>query len=143
MPMALELLPLATGRVSVRPIVWIPNTPLGTRLVGELSSFDIEGERLRAHMFGVAAADWPVVSPDAMVSTIDVRVTLETDDGALLYAQYGGRIDMAKTPVTVYSTPRFDTGDERYLWLSRIQVVGKGTFDDTLTSIEYEFYELR
>jgi hypothetical protein len=143
MPMALELLPLATGRVGVRPIVWIPNTPLGTRLVGELSSFDIEGERLRAHMFGVAAADWPVVSPDATVSTIDVRVTLETDDGALLYAQYGGRIDMAKTPVTVYSTPRFDTGDERYLWLSRIQVVGKGTFDDTLTSIEYEFYELR
>jgi len=55
MPMALELLPLATGRVGVRPIVWIPNTPLGTRLVGELSFFDIEGERLRAHMFGVAA----------------------------------------------------------------------------------------
>ncbi len=143
MPVSVELIPLATGRVGVRPLVWIPNTPLGTRVLGELSSFDLEGDRLRAHMFGVAAADWAVVSPDGTITTIDVRVTFETDDGALLYAAYSGRIDLSRTPVVVYSTPRFDTGDERYTWLSRLQVVGKGTFDEALTNIDYEFFEVR
>ena len=50
---------------------------------------------------------------------------------------------MSKSPIMVYSAPRFDTGDERYAWLSRMQVVGEGTFSEDLTSITYEFYELR
>lgn len=141
--MPLELVPLANGRVTVAPLITIPNTPSGTRIVGELTAFDLEGDRLRAHQHGAAAADWATLSPDGTLVTIDIRATLETDDGALLFAQYSGRIDMSKSPTTVYSTPRFDTGDERYAWLSRIQAVGKGTFSEDLTSITYEFYELR
>ena len=141
--MALELVPLATGRVGIRSLVWMPDTPCGGRGIGELSSFELEGDRVRAHMFGVAAADWPAVSPDGTIATINVRVTLETDDGALLYADYSGRIDLSKSPLVVYSAPRFDTGDDRYGWLSRIQTVGKGTFDKALSSIDYEFFELR
>ncbi len=139
----MELVPLATGRVELRPVESIADTPYGMRGIGEIASFDLEGERLRAHMFGVAAADWPVVSPDGTVATIDVRITLQTDDGALLYAHYSGRIDLTQKPVVVYSTPLFDAGDERYKWLSRIQVVGKGTFDEGLSKIDYEFFELR
>ena len=141
--MILELVPLAAARVAIRTPVYLPNTPAGTRVVAEVSAFDVEGERLRAHLFGVAAADWPVLSPDGTVSTIDVRVTLETDDGALLYGQYSGRIDGSKQPLTVYSAPRFDTGDERYDWLNRVQLVGKGVFDDAMTEITYELFELR
>ena len=74
---------------------------------------------------------------------MDVRATLETHDGALLYAQYSGRIDLAVQPVVAYTTPRFDTGDERYDWLNRVQVVGKGVFDDDLDGIDYAFFELR
>lgn len=140
---SIELVPLATGRVGLRPVEWITDTPYGLRGIGEISSFDLEGERLRAHMFGVAAADWPVVSPGGMVVTIDVRLTLQTDDAVLLYAHYSGRIDLTKSPVVVYSAPCFDAGDERYKWLSRIQVVGKGSFDEGLSSIDYEFFELR
>lgn len=115
----------------------------GAGPIGEISSFDLNGERLRAHMFGLAAADWPVVSPDGTVATVDVRITLESDDGVLLYTHYSGRIDLTHTPLVVYSTPRFDTGDDRYKWLSRIQVVGKGAFDEGLSKIDYEFFELR
>lgn len=141
--MTLELVPLATAVVRLRPIAHLPNTPRGTRVHAEIESFDIDGDRLRAHLFGVAAADWPYVSADGTISTLDVRATLETDDGALLHAQYSGRIDGNRQPLTVYSTPLFDTGDERYDWLSRIQAVGKGVFDDTLSRIDYELFELR
>ena len=141
--MTLELTPLATARVGLRPPVYLPGTPLGTRVLAEITSFDIDGERLRAHLFGVAAADWPIVAADGTTLTIDVRVTLETHDGALLYAQYGGRIDGTRQPMTVYSTPRFDTGDERYQWLARIQAVGKGVFHADMANIDYELYELR
>ena len=41
----------------------------------------------------------------------------------------------------IYAAPLFDTGDERYTWLNRIQAVSKGMVDGlTLT---YEIYELR
>jgi hypothetical protein len=141
--MTLELVPLATGRVKVRPSVWLPNTPQGARGIYEITSFDVEGDRLRAHLFGVAAADWPVVSPDGTITTLDIRVTIETHDGALLYGAYGGRMDLTKSPLTLYSAPRFDTGDERYLWLSRIQVVGKGILDEDQSGFDYELFELR
>jgi hypothetical protein len=41
----------------------------------------------------------------------------------------------------VYSTPRFETGDDRYRWLNRMQAVGKGTFDGR--TLRYELYEVR
>jgi hypothetical protein len=36
---------------------------------------------------------------------------------------------------------RFETSDARYLWLNRIQAVGKG-FTDASQRITYDFYEL-
>jgi hypothetical protein len=42
----------------------------------------------------------------------------------------------------LYVTPRFETGDERYAWLNRIQAVGKGTAHEDL-SIDYEWHEVR
>ena len=65
---------------------------------------------------------------------------METDDGALVFVQYHGRVDVGAGGPT-YATPRFETGDDRYRWLNKIQAVGKGILDgNTLT---YELYELR
>ena len=44
--------------------------------------------------------------------------------------------------MTVYATPLFRTGDERYQWLTRIQAVAKGAFQPDGTLV-YEMYELR
>jgi hypothetical protein len=44
--------------------------------------------------------------------------------------------------MTIYVAPRFETGDERYTWLNRIQAVGKGTLNQDL-SLDYEWYEVR
>jgi hypothetical protein len=90
----------------------------------------------------VAAADWLTVGPDG-TGTLDVRATLETDDGALIYNAYRGRLDLTQ-PVgsaPIYAAPLYETGDERYAWINKIQAVGKGMTDGQI--LEYEIYELR
>jgi hypothetical protein len=104
-----------------------------------------EGERLRAHIKqGTVAADWLIVGQDG-TGRIDIRLTLETEDGALIYVEYQGRRDFTQVyagiDAPVYITPRFETSDERYLWLNKIQAVGKGTVVGEKRI--YEVYELR
>lgn len=141
--MALELVPLCTAVVTLAPPIMIPGTPSGTRIIGEVKAMEVTGERIRASLHGAAAADWLVVSPDGTLGTADVRVTWETVDGALVFARYNGRLDMTAFPPTVYVAPLFDTGDERYLWLTRIQAVAKGVFSADMSTLTYEMYEVR
>ena len=67
-----------------------------------------------------------------MVGTLDVRALLETDDGALIYTWYHGRLDLSQGPGTspAYAAPLYETGDERYAWLNLIQAVAKGELTD-------------
>jgi hypothetical protein len=138
--MSLELLPLATMVAELRPPKVLPRTPVGTRMIYEVVSGHLDGERLRAKMSGVASADWLLAGPDG-TGTLDVRSLVETDDGAMVFIQYRGRVDLSTPGAPLYSTPRFETGDPRYGWLNKLQAVGKGVLDgNTLT---YELYELR
>lgn len=140
---ALELIPLCTAVVTLAPPIVIPGTPSGTRLIGEVKAMEVTGERLNASLHGAAAADWLVLSPDGTLGTADVRVTWQTHDGALIFAQYRGRLDMAQLPPVVYVAPLFETGDPRYLWLTRIQAVAKGAFSADMSTLTYEMYEAR
>jgi hypothetical protein len=89
---------------------------------------------------GQAAADWLLVGPNG-VCTLDIRATLETHDGALIYSAYKGRTDISDPDSAIYVAPLYETGDERYLWLSKIQCVGKGFLTDNI--LNYEIFELR
>jgi len=132
--MTLELVPLCTATVELAEAISVSPT----LIIGEVTGVRVEGERINAAMKGRAAADWLRVSPDGY-GTIDVRMTLETDDGAAVFVSYSGRLDF--TTMTAYATPQFDTGDERYAWLTRIQAVAKGVFGGA--GLVYEMYELR
>lgn len=133
--MSLELIPLCQVTVSLDA----PITVSPTMLIGEVRSATVEGERIKATMKGSAAADWLTVSPDGY-GTLDVKITFETEDGAIVYASYSGRLQFDTG--TVYATPLFHTGDERYAWMNRIQAVAKGSFTAPGTLV-YEMYELR
>jgi len=135
-----ELVPLATMTASLRTPFVLTGTPAGERRIFEVSSGSITGDRINGSMKGSAAADWLVVGPDG-TGTIDVRALVETDDGALVFIQYTGRVDVTVADAPVYSTPRFETGDDRYRWLNKIQAVGKGRFDGT--TLTYELCEVR
>lgn len=143
--MPLELVPLCTLTSTPADAVDLGVTPSGQRYMVEILEAKWEGERLRAHLKqGTVAADWLIVGPGG-TGQIDIRLTLETHDGALIYVEYQGRRDFTKVEegidAPVYITPRFETSDERYLWLNKIQAVGKGTLVGEKRV--YEVYELR
>lgn len=133
--MTLELVPLCVATVSLADTINVSPT----FLIGEVTGMDVVGDRLKATLKGRAAADWLQVSPEGY-GTLDVKVTLETHDGALIHVTYSGRLQFDTG--AVYATPLFHTGDERYTWLNRIQAVAKGTFSAPGTLV-YDMYELR
>ncbi len=142
--MSIELVPLSTMRIQLKPPLEVGTGPAGTRLIFEVEHLKMDGERLSGEMAGSASGDWLLIGPDG-TGMLDIRATFRTHDGALVFAQYHGRLDASRGlefPLTIYVTPRFETGDERYAWLNRIQAVGKGIFHEDLV-LEYEWYELR
>jgi hypothetical protein len=139
--MSIELVPLAVMVVELADPLVLPNTPAGTRVIVEVKSFTVEGDRLRGKNKGVAAADWLTIGPDG-TATLDVRATMETDDGALIFAYYQGRRDFSQgLDAPLYTAPKFETGDERYAWLNKIQAVAKGELDGSM--LTYDMYEVR
>jgi hypothetical protein len=136
----LEVVPLARAELTLGDVLPVGATPRGGRTVAEIKEARFEGERLKAHLAGSAAADWSLARPDGVVE-VDVRMMLETDDGALVCLQYEGNVDPQRGPQPAISMIRFETSDERYLWLNRIRAVGKGEF--AAGSVRYEIFELR
>ena len=133
--MTLELVPLCTVTVSLAPTITVSSA----LVVGEVTSALVVGDRFNASMKGNAAADWLRISPEGY-GTLDVKITFETDDGAIVHATFNGRLLF--DTMTVYATPLFHTGDDRYAWLNRIQAVAKGAFQADGTLV-YDMYELR
>ena len=137
----LELVPICSAFIPVHELIMVENTPQGTLMIGELRDSRWEGERFRANQRGHASADWLNVSPDG-TATVDVRMALETDDGAMVFVEYRGRSNL-ETGIA-HSAPTFRTGDARYAWMNRIQAVAKGVFDpDAMTMTYPMIYELR
>jgi hypothetical protein len=113
--------------------------PLGRRGIYPVDGGRFEGTRLKGRVLG-DGIDWVTWRSDrAMV--IDVRLALETDDGALIAMSYVGlsyqRTDEARAAVRqgdlvayedtyVRTTPRFETSDPRYEWLNRVIAVANG-----------------
>jgi hypothetical protein len=144
--MSIELVPLCTLRIQANPPIEVGTGPAGTRVVVEIASIEMKGDRLSAHLEGAAVADWLLIGPEG-TATLDIRATMRTDDGAIIYVQYSGKIAAdwsqgVQLPATTYVAPRFETGDQRYAWLNRIQAVGKGSAHEDL-SLDYEWYEVR
>lgn len=137
----LELVPLCSAVIQVREAVLVENTPTGTLMVGEISDSTWEGERFSARQRGQAAADWLDVAPDG-TACVDVRLTLETSEGGIIFVEYTGRSNLETGDA--YSCPRFRTGAPGLEWLNRVQAVAKGFFDaETMTLTYPEVYEMR
>ena len=114
------------------------------RVIAECRTFDVVGDRINGHLKGNAAADWLTLDGRGQ-GTLDVRLLVETDDGALVFVSYRGRLDLSGGPGAApsYAAPLFDTGDERYMWINGIQAVAKGQLSDDGSTLVYEVYEVR
>ncbi len=141
----IELVPLCTMVLDLAPSLAVGTGPAGDRSVGEIRAAMVSGERLEGALAGPAAADWLVRT--GAIGVIDARLTIRTSDGALIYMQYGGRLDLSNPGDGLFPivAPVFETGDERYAWLNRVQAVGKGKLSVSADGarLEYELFEVR
>ena len=70
----------------------VGETPYGKRLIVEAEGGEFEGPKLKGTLRKAGCADWISVCEDFL--HMDVRATLETHDGAFIYMEYFGRIEL-------------------------------------------------
>ena len=68
-------------------------------------------------------ADW--ITQVAGHSSLDVRITLETDDGEFIYMSYTGVVRSGEDGLYWRVRPIFHTASEKYDWLNHIVCIGK------------------
>jgi hypothetical protein len=134
-----ELVSMGTITVQLGQRIEVGSGPKGTRLVVDVESIEVESDRVKASLAATDAADWLTMSEDGSIGCVDVRFTLKTDDGAYIYVESAGRADMANGLIA--TAPTFQTGDERYAWLNKIQAVGAGALEGNGRLI-YSLYEV-
>ena len=130
---------LGTLRVTTGTRTVIENGPQGTRTVVQLVGGRFEGPRVKASL-QTPAGDWITNRADGSYR-LDVRLTLKTDDGALILVTYNGIALTTAAGASLRSAPLFETGDSRYVWLTRLQAVGVG--ERVGTAIKYDIYALK
>jgi hypothetical protein len=136
----IELVPLCVAEMTVGRAHRVGRTPAGQRLIGTVAAGRWDGDRLRSKVAGLGA-DWLAIGPDG-TGMIDARVLLETDDGVLIHVTYQGRADArGDLRGPYFIAPVFETADNRYAWLNRIQAVAKGEM--RRRELRYEVFELR
>jgi hypothetical protein len=98
--------------------------PTGARTVVEIPGGRFEGPRLRGTL-EVPGGDWLTARGDGTYK-LDVRISLRTDDGALIMMTYQGISVHSEGGSVTRTAPLFETTDPRYAWLNRVQAVGVG-----------------
>ncbi len=68
-------------------------------------------------------ADW--ITQVAGHSSLDVRITLETDDGEIIYMSYTGVVARGENGLYWRVRPIFHTASEQYDWLNHTVFIGK------------------
>ena len=130
---------LGTLRIDTGERTVIENGPQGTRTIVQILGGRLEGPRIKASI-QIPAGDWITNRADGSMR-LDVRITLKTDDGALILATYNGIAQATSTGALLRMAPLFETGDSRYTWLTRLQAVGVG--ERVGTNVKYEIYALK
>jgi Protein of unknown function (DUF3237) len=108
-------------------LVTSPTQEVGSTPHGKLSIFPViggsfEGDRLRGKVLA-GGGDWVATRPDGTME-LDLRVTLETDDGSLIHMTFTGVRDDANHYFR--TLPRFETAAPKYDFLNRLLAVGTG-----------------
>jgi len=130
---------LGTLQVETGTRTVVENGPQGTRTIVQVVGGRFEGPRLKASV-QTPAGDWITNRADGSYR-LDVRLTLKTDDGALILVTYNGIGQTTTAGASLRMAPLFETGDSRYVWLTRLQAVGVG--ERVGTAVKYDIYALK
>lgn len=135
----IKLKPLGEMDVQLGERMDVGDGPKGHRVVIDVLSVKLTGDKINAELAANDGADWLTVSDNGTLGALDVRLTLKTNDGALIYVEYCGRMDIASGVIAV--APTFQTGAPQYSWINRIQAVAAGAVDFETRKLTYTLYE--
>ncbi len=114
-------------------------TPHGNRRIYYVTGGEFEGPKLKGEVLP-GGGDWLLLRPDG-AGELDVRATLRTDDGELIYTTYRGILrGSPDSPGYFRTAPMYETASEKYGWLNQIVAVGVGKL--TATGVSYSVYEV-
>jgi hypothetical protein len=130
---------LGTLRAETGTRTVVENGPQGTRTIVQVVGGRFEGPHLKASV-QTPAGDWITNRVDGSYR-LDVRLTLKTDDGALILVTYNGIGQTTNAGASLRIAPLFETGDSRYVWLTRLQAVGVG--ERIGAAVKYDIYALK
>lgn len=116
----------------------IGTTPAGQRTIAPIIGGVFEGDRLNGVVLP-GGADWVCIRSDGTMM-IDVRLTLQTDDGVLVYLTYQGRFigtegtmsqlaqgkPLEPGNYSLVTVAKFECGAAEYAWLNDVIAVGVG-----------------
>ena len=111
------------------------------------------GPKLKGKLRPVGG-DWLTLRKDG-IGILDVRATMETDDGALIYIAYTGTLDLGaegyknfaegKLPEIIHLTvsSRMYTANPKYEWVNRSQYVQVGEFERDKLLVRYDVFAVK
>lgn len=135
------------------PLASTTGSPLGERQYWEMSEGVLIGSGINARI-SMPGGDWMLIGTDGFWRP-DVRVQLVADDNAVILLHYVGLVKpnerfieaATKGQETQFSDQylrqfmRFDTGADRYLWLTQNLYLAEGRLAGA-SEIEYQIYRL-
>jgi hypothetical protein len=136
MPGTLSVEHLFTLTAATTLSATIAGGPQGGRRIVDASSGTFEGPQLKGTVKG-PGGDWVTTRADGS-ALLDVRLLLETDDGATILMQFKGIL--TEGGARLRTAPLFETGDERYTWLNTTQAVALGAVGEG--NMTYDVYQV-
>lgn len=126
----------------------------GFRQIVYVKSGTVSGSKLNGTVLP-GGGDWVRVRSDG-IFVLDVRVTIELDDGQLALmteSAYGvipqavfGRIaageEVDPAEYSVRAVMRFETASEQYAWINQTLFIGVGTLGPRVETVSYEIYQI-
>ena len=125
--------PLMTLRLATAATEEIGSTRHGTLSIFPVVGGSFEGDRLRGKVLP-GGGDWVTATGDGTFE-VDLRVTLESDDGVLIHMTFSGVRDDANRYFR--TLPLFETSAPKYAFLNRLAVgIGEIRPDGPVHAIE-------
>jgi len=138
--------------VDFADIVTIGEIAQGRRRIAPIRGGRFVGDRIKGVVLP-GGADWVLVRSDGVIM-IDVRITLKTDDYALIYCTYQGLFKAAPDALARFAQGqalseddyqlrtqvRFETGVAAYAWLNDLLAIGVGR--QLATGPQYKVFEI-
>lgn len=141
---------LARVHAQLAPAKPVGVTPDGFRVNFDITGGRITGDRLKATV-EPGGSDCLRIREDG-VGIVAVRTTLRTEDGAVIYADYSGVLELGErgyqdvlngrypSRPRVCLAPRFLCASPAYGWLNRLQCLGIGYVTMAKLEVDYDLY---